>query len=226
MKQLPNISTLIQAILSYADDIVSIDKKEILDFFIKNNFEYRDDYIEFLSKFGGAQCKFLHDLSLDCSFKTIKSGYANIKEGFLIPEGTSYFAIPYFDDHYFIETKTGIIYREAWDNDGNIKIGDIYAYDILSFTFVALLFYENEFSERILNKEKINQNEIEKIEKELCLYHLNDIRDPNMRFYLKDNILYTIDFNSKNLYGNKLNFDFLEKIYRNNNFTINNKKII
>ena len=47
------VTFMTEQLLSFADDIVPANKQDVIDFFKSQNAPYRDDHVEFLTRFGG-----------------------------------------------------------------------------------------------------------------------------------------------------------------------------
>ena len=47
------VTFMTKRLLSFSDDIVAVDRQEVIDFFKSQNATYRDDHVEFLTRFGG-----------------------------------------------------------------------------------------------------------------------------------------------------------------------------
>lgn len=64
MKKNDFIDCFNKKLLKYEDDIASINKEVIIDFFRENNINFNERYIDFLAKFGGNFSYFLENLIL------------------------------------------------------------------------------------------------------------------------------------------------------------------
>ncbi|PNK61350.1 hypothetical protein [Psychrobacter sp. FDAARGOS_221] len=75
------VTYITEHLISYADDIVPVDRQEIIDFFESENAPYRDDHVDYLARFGGNNfTKFLSSQDVNFTFKKIKELYQDTKD--------------------------------------------------------------------------------------------------------------------------------------------------
>ncbi|WP_066805720.1 SMI1/KNR4 family protein [Moraxella oblonga] len=213
---LPTKHQLIQALLSYANNIVPVDKQEILDFFISNNLPYHDEYIDFLAQFGGARTEFFDAINLNCTFQEIKEIYIEDHPDNAIPPNFSYFGTNDFSGIFCISKETGEIYEQKLNDKYEPVLGEIYCYDVWSLVFASLLkTYKNFINKNQPIISEISENQkidFRYINKKLLL---NDIQNPTMEYYFDYNnsILYSLNVERSYLITHILCDTFLKKVY-------------
>ena len=126
----------------------------------------------------------------------------------------TYFGTNDISGIFCISKETGKIYYQSIDENENPILGDLYFNDIKSLLIISLFCYLDKFSNDILFQKDMTPKEIHDIEEKLTPYHLNDIQRDNMRYYIKENMLYSINFKRGYMYKNLLHKDFLDKIYK------------
>lgn len=176
--------------LKYADDIVSVDKNEIIHFFKERKITYRDDYIDFLAQFGGNYSRFFRTYNFNCTFQEIKEIYLEAQEND-IPEGYCVFGNQLVSDFYFIENKTGKIYNESYDEDDN------FCFEKASFesinTFIWDLLYSISAKEIIIQRdifENLSKFEVQNFLSEVSEFQLFESGEFNAKYYMKNNKVY------------------------------------
>ena len=206
-------SKLIQIILDdYAhDSIVHENKFNILNFFNRNHIFYRDDHVNFLSQFGGAETKFFNSIGINCTFNQIKELYIEGHSDNTLLSGFAYFGV---DDVgvLCISQETGKIYYQKIDEDENPSLGELCFCNIKSFLFISLLSYLNVFAKEKSFKKNLKQDEIFDIEKKLSSHFLEDIQDEQMKYFLKNNTLYSLNYEKGYVYQHELSLDFYKKL--------------
>lgn len=123
---------LINKLEKYANDIIPIDRSNVVDFFIKRNSNYRKDYIDFISRYGGNNSVFFKKIGMDCSFATIKDLYLcddNCIEKTL-PDDCCHFSENNLADNYCINNTNGSIYEDDFDDYENPCCGELVYGDI------------------------------------------------------------------------------------------------
>ncbi len=215
------VTFMTEQLLSFADDIVPVDKQDVIDFFKSQNAPYRDDHVEFLTRFGGNNfTAFLRQQNVNFSFSAIKHIY---KEDEYFPDdielkgGCCHFAVPDFDNPCCIEQSTGIIYREEVDETGNPVLNEIVWCDIKSFLFMASLYYLENIAIEISLDKNLTDEYVSDFQKEnqrhkipACSY--------SMEYYLKEDLFYCFSPSRNYLFTYKLYAEHYEKLehYQNN----------
>lgn len=209
------VTFMTERLLSFADDIVAVDKQEVIDFFESENAPYRDDHVEFLTRFGGNNfTDFLKKQDCFFDFSTVKGLYEDDKDfpdDVELQKGCCHFANPFYSNFLCIEQSTGIIYREEVDETGNPVLNEIVWCDIKSFLFMASLYYLKNVGTRLSVEEKLLNETILSFQKENEAYILN-VPSPYMAYYLKKGIFYALSKASKFLITTKLNPIFCEQL--------------
>ncbi len=218
-----------EQLLSFADDIVPVDKQDVIDFFESQNAPYLDDHVEFLTRFGGNNfTAFLK--SQDCYFdlSTIRGLYEDDKEfpdDVELQKGCCHFANSFYSNFLCIEQSTGIIYREEVDETGNPVLVDetgnpvlneIVWCDIKSFLFMASLYYLDKLSSKLPHDSKIADdciNDFQLVNKPYLL----DINDSDMAYYLNEDKFYCLSKESSYLIAYKLYTNHYEVLENHQN---------
>ena len=100
--------------LEYSNDIVGINKQEIITFFEVKKIPYIRKYIEFLSQFGGNQSSLFQTYGFNCTFQEIKEIYLeNALYDPVPPEGYCIIANQEVEDWFMIENSTGEIFNSG-----------------------------------------------------------------------------------------------------------------
>ena len=149
----PNKSSLIkkmnQLMLEYADDIVPVERKQVTDFFEEINISYREDYIDFLARFGGNYSKMFQRFEFDCTFQEIKEIYLeNAVYDPVPPDGYCIIGNQLMADAFIIENDTGKIFNK-YPTEYKPIIGeadfeniDVFLWGFLYFTYLDNFKYQ------------------------------------------------------------------------------------
>ena len=209
------VTFMTEQLLSFADDIVAVDKQEVVDFFESENAHYRDDHVDFLARFGGNNfTDFLRQQNVNFSFSAIKHIY---KEDEYFPDdielkgGCCHFTNPFYSNFLYIEQSTGIIYREEVDETGNPVLNEIVWCDIKSFLFMASLYYLENIAIEISLDKNLTDEYVLDFQKEnqrhkilACSY--------SMEYYLKEDLFYCFSPSRNYLFTYKLYTEFCEEL--------------
>lgn len=107
------VTFMTERLLSFADDIVAVDKQEVIDFFESENAPYRDDHVEFLTRFGGNNfTAFLKKQDCFFDFSTVKGLYEDDKDfpdDVELQEGCCHFANPFYSNFLCIRPLAKVI---------------------------------------------------------------------------------------------------------------------
>ena len=209
------VTFMTEQLLSFADDIVPVDKQDVIDFFKSQNAPYRDDHVEFLTRFGCNNFTAFFK-NQDCYFdlSTIKSLYEEDKEfpdDIELQKGCCHFANPFYSNFLCIEQSTGIIYREEVDETGNPVLNEIVWCDIKSFLFMASLYYLEKNSIKLSHDSKIANSWITDFKQSNEAYLL-DVNDSDMAHYLKEDMFYCLSKERSYLITYKLYTGFCEEL--------------
>ncbi|WP_201510394.1 hypothetical protein [Psychrobacter alimentarius] len=207
------VKFMTERLLSFADDIVAVDRQEVIDFFESENAPYRDDHVEFLTRFGGNNfTAFLKKQDCFFDFSTVKGLYEDDKDfpdDVELQEGSCHFANPFYSNFLCIEQSTGIIYREEVDETGNPVLNEIVWCDIKSFLFMASLYYLEKISIKLSHDSYIANSWITDFKQSNEAYLL-DVNDSDMAYYLKEDMFYCLSRERSYLITYKLYTEFCE----------------
>ncbi len=134
--------------LEYADDIVPVERKQVTDFFEEINISYREDYIDFLAKFGGNYSKMFQRFEFDCTFREISKIYLEERVEELPSKGYCVIGNQLMADWFVIENSTGRIFNDYPTKDDPISDTavfeniDIFLWGFLYFTYLDNFKYQ------------------------------------------------------------------------------------
>ncbi len=201
--------------LEYADDIISVDRNEVIQFFKQQDIPCRDNYIEFLVRFGGNQSKFFGDYN--CTFQEISEIYLEEPKEDLPPKNFCVIMNHTFADFFYIDYETGKICQDDFDLS-NYHFGSID-----EFLWLRLFFeYYEFFSEKTIQKMSSSELEeffLDNTKKNLvnCAKNTGSLCGFNEAYLFKNNSIYVYFQNSGEIKKYKLNKEFinkLEELYR------------
>ncbi len=213
---LPTKHQLIQALLNYANSIVSVDKQEVLDFFVKNNLPYHNEHINFLAQFGGARTEFFDAINLNCTFQEIKEIYIEGHPDNAIPPNCAYFGTNDIAGIFCISKETGEIYEQKLNDKYDPVLGEIYCHDVWSLTFISLFKkYSNLVSDQSFLLENISNTHIDDFRNNSIKFFLNDVKSIDMEYYFdyENFIIYSLNNERNYIFKDVLTKDFISKIY-------------
>ena len=207
----PNKSSLIkkmnQLMLEYADDIVPVERKQVIEFFEKMNIPCREDYIDFLAKFGGNYSKMFQRFEFDCTFREISKIYLEERVEELPSKGYCVIGNQLMADWFVIENSTGRIFNDYPTKDDPISETAVFEnIDIFLWWFLYGTYSDNfiaNFSlhENIVNLDKyLTSNRIE-----LIFY--------GTKYFIDEGKVYIYYENSHKLYIHILTDDFVKRLY-------------
>ena len=215
------VTFMTKRLLSFSDDIVAVDRQEVIDFFESENAPYCDDHVDFLARFGGNNfTAFLKRQDCYFDFSTIKSLYEDDKEfpdDVELQKGCCHFTNPFYSNFLYIEQSTGIIYREEVDETGNPVLNEIVWCDIKSFLFMTSLYYLENIAIEISLDKNLTDEYVSDFQKEnqrhkilACSY--------SMEYYLKEDLFYCFSPSRNYLFTYKFYAKHYEKLenYQNN----------
>lgn len=195
--------------LEYAD-IVPVDRNQIIQFFQKKRIFYRDEYIDFLARFGGKQSEFFNDFN--CTFQEVSDVYFEEPEYELPPKGYGVFSVHSVESFFFIELATGEIYTTTYANGRGVP-DELAYYNIDAFIWHLLYFHYFHYflKDREMHKDS-SVNISNYFSQNYSNYELVKIRKE--KNYLKDNKLYFYTENRNEYFIHTLSDDFIQKLYR------------
>ncbi|SUD90613.1 hypothetical protein [Psychrobacter phenylpyruvicus] len=208
------VTYITERLISYADDIVPVNRQEIIDFFESENAPYREDHVDFLARFGGNHfTAFLKNQNANFSFQEIKELYQADKDypdEVELAEGCCHFANPYVDNWYCIEQATGIIYREAVDEDNNPILSEVVWCNIKSLLFMSSLYYLDRVGTRLSIKDNLTDEFVQIFQDENRGYRL----DMSLygAYYIKEDMFYYLSLTRNFLTPTKLHPWFYEEL--------------
>lgn len=193
--------------LEYADDIVPVERKQVTDFFEEINISYREDYIDFLAKFGGNYSKMFQRFEFDCTFREISKIYLEERVEELPSKGYCVIGNQLMADWFVIENSTGRIFNDYPTKDDPILDTAVFEnIDIFLWWFLYGTYSDNfiaNFSlhENIVNLAKyLTSNRIE-----LIFY--------GTKYFIDEGKVYIYYENSHKLYIHILTDDFVKRLY-------------
>ena len=211
MKKNDFIDCFNKKLLKYADDIVSINKEVIIDFFRENNINFNERYIDFLAKFGGNFSYFFRKFDFDCTFDSIKSIYLENSASDPLPSD-KYCIISnhYILDWFIIEHSTGIIYcaGDIYNEDGICTNAELSFNSIDDFIWIQL--YMTYLDKFLIDRKKssLKKDNIDKYISEKELLDLLEIPYFNLKVLISKNKrkVYFYFFETESLEIHEINY--------------------
>lgn len=214
---LSQLKKINNAMLGYANDIVKVEKQNIINFFDGQKIPYIESYIDFLAEFGGSQSKFFQTYEFDCTFQEIKDIYLeNAVYDPVPPNGYCIIANQIVEDWFMIENSTGMIFSagELYDNAGKAIDANLAFKTIDDFLWMQLYAtYQNEI---VVDYSILRVNNADSyISEYLMEYKLLDLPYlQNSAYYLKNNKLYFKKSNNE-IHVHTLSKSFSEQLQTN-----------
>lgn len=175
--------------LEYADDIIAIERNHVIQFFDGIGISYRNDYIDFLSQFGGNYSKFFQTNEFNCTFSEIKELYLeNAIYDPVPPKGYCFFSNQIVDDCYIIENTTGYIYKEGYYDENKYIIGELLYESIDAFLWERLFLTYNE-KISIKTIEQLDENNLDSYFRNLDKHKLLSVSGW-CQSYFKEGVVY------------------------------------
>lgn len=189
---------IIKRLLRYVDDVKPANRQEIIKFFNSINAPYRQDYINFLSEYGGNNPSFLRMSDMNCSFNEIRDLY---KDNNNILGELCYFCSNAIDDPFYIKKNDGAIYYDGGtyfsEEDGNQY--QLYG-DMVYKNITSLLFYElihnicfRKFLINVTKKENLSDTEVNDFTNNYMDFKITKIFAHGNEFFLIGKTLYSIN---------------------------------
>lgn len=197
-----------QLMLEYADDIVPVERKQVTDFFEEINISYREDYIDFLAKFGGNYSKMFQRFEFDCTFREISKIYLEERVEELPSKGYCVIGNQLMADWFVIENSTGRIFNDYPTKDDPISDTAVFEnIDIFLWWFLYFT-YLNNF--KYLETKKISAKNLDIL---LPRNKLVDIGYWRLSVYIKENKVYLYYYDEDEVFIHTLTDDFVKRLY-------------
>lgn len=208
-----------EVMLKYVTDIVPVDREKVIQFFEQQNIPYRQDYIDFLARFGGNESQFFKTYEFVCTFQEIQEIYLeNAVFDPIPPKGYCVIANQTVADWFIIENSTGKIYcaGDNYDENGICTNAQPVFESIDDFLWFQLFLstYKNfTLSTSKHPQEHVDNNEtfFMTIFKENTLLKTDYLGGTH--YFLQGNTLYFYRENENVYYSHTLSENFMRKLY-------------